>query len=376
MKRDTVPRQLLRLLQLLILGILYIVIKAAAKAPAIVDAVYSQKIYPPIRNVVSFATRNVPFSVAEAAAGIVIVVIAVLLVVRIITLLCLKKGAFVRLLSLIISVVLTASYLIVAFYVMWGFNYFRTPVAEKLDLPDREYSVEELEKLCYELAGHAVELREEVDEDENGVFTFDFGAVSKSIRTSYSDFGATRPSFKADVPVVKQLKFGDLFSRCSIAGIYVPFTEEPNVNSNEPALYKAFNAAHETAHYLGYAHEEDASFIAFLACMDSDDAALAYSTYMHALNHCANALAKADRKSYSALTAAYSDGMRKDFADYTEYYNKYSGTKTWEKSNELNDNYLKFNEQEKGVLSYEEDVALILRYFDSRRFFDAATSND
>lgn len=370
MRRDTVPRQLARLLQLLILPLLYIVIKAAAKAPAVVDAVYSQKIYPPIRNAVSFVTRAVPFSVAEAAAGIVIVLTAVLLVIRIISLLCLKKGAFVRFLSLIISLIITAGYLVLAFYVMWGFNLFRTPVAEKLDLPEREYSVEDLKKVCYDLCDHALTLRESVDEDENGVFTCDIDKVSESIRRAYVDFGATRPSFKADVPPVKQLKTSEWFTKCDIAGIYVFLTEEPNINVFNPKLYMPFDGAHETAHYLGWAHEEDANFIGFIVCKDSDDPALAYSSYMHALNHLGRALSKADKDAYKELTASYSDGMRADLSNYSEFYNKYSGTKTWETSDKINDSYLKFNEQEKGVLSYEEDVSLILRYYDSCRFFE------
>ena len=35
----------------------------------------------------------------------------------------------------------------------------------------------------------------------------------------------------------------------------------------------------------------------------------------------------------------------------------------------MNDSYLKFNDQPKGVASYEEDVLLILRLYDSERFF-------
>ena len=40
----------------------------------------------------------------------------------------------------------------------------------------------------------------------------------------------------------------------------------------------------------------------------------------------------------------------------------------------MNDSYLKFNGQEKGKLSYEEDVALIMRYYDSRGFFQPKAS--
>ena len=205
--------------------------------------------------------------------------------------------------------------------------------------------------------------------DENGVFTGDMTEMKESVRAAYTDFGETHPSFKANVPIVKPLGTSSLFSKSGIEGMFVFLTEEPCINSSIPFLGLHFAAAHETAHFIGFAREEDASFLAFLVLRDAADPAAAYSGYMHALTNCASALYRADKEKYSLLVASYSDGMKKDMAAYSEYYRPYANTKTWEASNKLNDKYLKANQQEKGVLSYEEDVALILRFYDSRKFF-------
>ena len=50
MKNNSLLHQLLRLPQLLILVVTYFLVRAASKAPAIVDAAYSNKVYPFIRN--------------------------------------------------------------------------------------------------------------------------------------------------------------------------------------------------------------------------------------------------------------------------------------------------------------------------------------
>ncbi|MBO4384620.1 MAG: DUF3810 domain-containing protein [Clostridia bacterium] len=369
MRRKSIPGQLLRLLHVLILLPVWLLIKAAKNAPEVVETFYSEKLYPVIRGAVSAVTRQFPFSVAEISLYLLAGLIAVLAVIRLIKLILLKKEAFIRFLSFIISLVLAASYLVFAFYAMWGFNYYRTPLSKRLDLPERRYTAEELYEVCTELAGKAAELREKVKVDTSGVFCGSFGEMKKNVADAYAKYGETHPSFKANVPEVKEVLASEYLSRCGISGIYIFLTEEPNVNTNEPFLYLPFSAAHETGHFMGYAREEEASFLAFLVLREASDPAAAYSGYMHALVNCGNALAAADAELYALLRSSYSVGMNADLSDYSEYYKKYADTKTWEKSNEMNDNYLKFNSQEKGVLSYNEDVALILRFYDSLGLF-------
>lgn len=376
MRRYTLHHQLFRLLHLLILPALYVLTRLAAGSPAAVESAYSNTVYPVIRNAISAVSRTMSFSIAEFLIISGIAAIVIFLIVRVVRAIFIRKAALIKLLSLIITYVLMASYLAFAFYVVWGFNYFRPDIGTRLDLPRREYSTGELEALCYELAGHAAELRASVDEDENGVFKFDIERMKDSVLDAVKGFGNARPSFQTDAPKVKSVYFSEFLSSCGISGIFIPFTEEPNINVHEPCLYIPFSAAHETSHYIGYAREEDANFLAFLITKDANDPALAYSGYMHALVNCANRLAASDREAYMALRETYTEGMKRDLADYSNYLMKYSQTKLRQTMDDLNDSYLKLNDQEKGVLSYEEDVALILRYYDSQRFFERQISVD
>lgn len=369
MKRNTIIGQLLRLPQLLIVPMTLILVSFAKKSAELVESIYSTGFYPIVRDVISKFTRIVPFSLAEISVYSCAILIAAFLFIKLIRLITLKKGALLGLVSFVITIALTAGYLLSAFYLLWGLNYYRLPAADKLDLPSREYSTAELESLCVELARNANELREQLDEDEDGVFTVSMSELRSSVVEAYKNFGTQKPSFKADVPTVKSIMLSETFSQLGITGIYVFLTEEPNINVNEPCLYLPHAAAHETAHFLGYAAEEDANFIAFLVCIASDSASLTYSGYVHALTHCGNALAKVDRDAYSRVYSTYTEGLKRDFRNYSEHYHKYADTEIMQASENLNDSYLKANDQEKGIASYEEDVALILRYYDSIGFF-------
>lgn len=362
--------QLLRLLWLLVVPITLYLTDLASKHPATVDLFYSQKVYPFIRDAVSAVTRHLPFSLVEFLIYAVAAFIVVMLIILILRLIKRKERAFIRLVSFLISIVLAAGFLFSAFYVMWGFNYYRTPVGEKLGLPDREYSKEELYSLCLELSEKAKACRENVIVDTSGIFCGDLSVMDPEVVKAYDSYGETHPMFKASVPPVKHALASEFLNKCGISGIYIFLTEEANINVKEPFLYMPFSAAHETAHYLGYAHEEAANFIAFLVCTASDSDMVAYSGYMHALVNCGNALAKADPELYRELWSTYSPGMTADLNDYSAHYEKYADTETYKASNDLNDSYLKFNDQDKGVLSYKEDVSLILRYYDSIGFFN------
>ena len=154
-------------------------------------------------------------------------------------------------------------------------------------------------------------------------------------------------------------------SSAGSAGIYIPYTAEANVNTDQPDLYIPASTAHETAHYFGFAREDEANFIAYYASMFSEDPALRYSAVMNALVCCGNALCEQDRELYIAMRERYTDGMNRDLTEYRNYLANSSGGKLEEISDKLNDTYLKHNGQTEGVDSYYQMTRLLLAYFES-----------
>jgi hypothetical protein len=66
---------------------------------------------------------------------------------------------------------------------------------------------------------------------------------------------------------------------------YNPFTGEAQLNTTIPRFLQPFIACHEVAHQLGYAKENEASFVGYLAAKGSGNALLQYSTYLDIFMH-------------------------------------------------------------------------------------------
>ena len=103
MRRDSIPRQLLRLPALLILPVTYGLIKLFQANPAMVDYVYVSKFYPFISRAIVGVFGKIPFSVFEISCYVILAAVVVFLVIRVLSLILLRKESLVRLISFIIS---------------------------------------------------------------------------------------------------------------------------------------------------------------------------------------------------------------------------------------------------------------------------------
>ena len=168
---------------------------------------------------------------------------------------------------------------------------------------------------------------------------------------------------KGSVRAIPFLMASEGMSWAGICGIFMPFTAEANVNTHQPSLLLLSSAAHENAHSLGFAREDEANFIAYLACISSEDSSIRYSGAMLALINCGNALYKSAPDKAAALRETYSDAVIRDIAAYNQYWEGYEG-EVEEAFDSINDSYLKFNLQENGVKSYGMMVDLMLAYYD------------
>ena len=256
MRRYSLIHQLLRLISLVILPITFILVKVCKSNPQLVDWLYSGKLYPKISSFIAAVTKGLPFSLAEYLLYALIILFAVTLIVRVIGLITFRKNSLMKLISLAITTALTAAYLLFFFYLLWGFNFYRTPIDKRLNLPERDYSKDELYALCIKLADDAAALRVGLPEDSNGVFTRDTNEIFTAVADTYKSYGAEHELFSRSPVKAKRVAWSNLLSRLNITGIFSCYTAEPNVNCEQPSLYTGFCSAHETAHYYGWAKED------------------------------------------------------------------------------------------------------------------------
>jgi hypothetical protein len=170
----------------------------------------------------------------------------------------------------------------------------------------------------------------------------------------------------------KPVYFSSLMSRLGLSGFYMPFTGEPNFNAAQPDFDLPYVIAHEQAHQRGFAHEDEASFIAFLVCVNSTNPYLRYSGYLHALNVIGASAASGDAEYYKSLFERIGEGPRKDLQARAAFWARYAGRARIVAAR-VNDSYLKANRIPSGTRSYSEDIALIIGYYLKRAQNDPAT---
>jgi hypothetical protein len=147
-----------------------------------------------------------------------------------------------------------------------------------------------------------------------------------------------------------------------ITGVYSFFTGEMNVCTAYPDFSTVFTAAHEMAHARGIAREDEANFIAFLACEGSEDPYIRYGGYMSLLQYVSNALYDTDPALYKQAFAQYSDTVRAELLAYNEVLRGYSGSFASQIAGAWNDAYLQGMGTE-GSISYDLVVRLAIGYF-------------
>lgn len=324
---------------------------------------YAVTIYPVYAQFFSAITGVFPFSVGEFCLIALVLFILAYLIHGVYKLIRHKEGRFVyfvRFLSVPVLIATCIAFLCVTNY---GTNHRRYSFAAVSGLTVRESSAKELYDVCAYLINEANTLRENLPEDENGVFqlsndVFLDADEAKSSFNSLHDTYSTLYTNGKPKPVL----FSEVMSYLDISGIYCPFTFEANVNVHMNDVLIPVTMCHELSHLSGYMREDEANFIAFLACLQSDDPEFRYSGVYLASVHAMNALLTVDSDLWNQADALKSDALRRDIRSNNAYWKQYE-TPVSEVSDRVNDAYLKANGQENGLRSYGRMVDLLLAYY-------------
>ncbi|MCI8468667.1 MAG: DUF3810 domain-containing protein [Eggerthellaceae bacterium] len=339
---------------------------AAARAnPDVIEALFSRGVYPWLSSAVALVPSLVGFSVAEWAA-LAFVVALVAYVGRGARRLVRAHGGrsrrwqAYRLATGLIGIV-GAVWL--AFMLLCGLNYYRHTFAEDAGFDVRPSSTEELIALCDELAAEADERRAQLGGVDPGAYAASRGGFEAYARRAVEAVGAladdypvlARPLYSPPKPVLAS----ELMSYADIAGMFFPWTVESNVNVDPPFHAQPATMAHELAHQCGFMREDEANFIAYLACGRSDDELVRYSGTMLALDYALGALAREDPQAAAAVREGLSEEVRADRRASAAFWAAYEGPVA-QVSHAANNAYLRANDQSDGTRSYGRMVDLLL----------------
>lgn len=363
-----------RIWLLLLFPIGYLALFFSKRSVFFAEEVMAKRVFKVFSVGISTLTGWIPFSLAEVTV-ILAALAAVTLMIMFLVALVKNKGR--RLLTFFTGVITAACIASVVYFgyaIGCGCNYYRVEIAEQCGLTVRQSSKEELYELCYELMEEASALRRELSvyEDEDGVFKLPYSVkkLGEEVRDAYKPLAKALPVLKGRYPVPKEIFFSRTFSRMELTGIFTCWTMEANVNTDICDYDIASTMAHELAHLRGFIREDEANFIACLACNASDSPIVRYSGKMMALVYCGNALAEQDMDLYVQLWQHYEPGIARDFEANNAYWEQFEDTIISETADKVNDTYLKANDQEDGVKSYGRVVDLLLADYRKRHHKD------
>lgn len=255
--------------------------------------------------------------------------------------------------------------LYLSFMLLFGYAYHVPSLTAYLPYQAEKHDVDTLVQVTEQLVSQLNDYGEKVERDSQGVVEFmDYEDQNEAINDSYKailrKYNLPYPGRLGRVKSAGYLSVP--MSYAGIGGFIFPFTAEATLSMDRVPTSLPFDMAHEQAHVLGVAPEDEAGFMAFLACYESGNADLAYSALLGSYVYASNAIYAADREAGQAISAKLSDNVRQDLKRQSEHYMQYE-TPVREISNTINDTYLQSNGQTDGVESYGLMVDMLISYF-------------
>ncbi|WP_310603278.1 DUF3810 domain-containing protein [Anaerosporobacter sp.] len=365
--RELLKKKRIWLLTLFPLGILILLV--VKHNEYIAEYWFARGIYRIFAQTWSFVTGMIPISIIE----IIICCspfLMIYLVFRVVRKLVVDKENRKKTIGCyIINVLCVISTGYFLFMVFCGANYYRYPFSKECDLTVETYSIEELYGLCEELALKANDLRAQITSvDEDGIFKLSASdyEIAKQAKKVMTELGETYDSLSGYYNTPKPIFASRLMSYTDTTGIFVTVTMEANVNVDVADYGIPVTMCHELAHEKGYMREDEANYIAYLACVNSDNLEFQYSGTMDALSYATSQLYDNDVELYKQIRAMYSEEVLADRLASSAYWKKYHNDIVSSVSSKINDAYLKANNQTNGEQSYGEVVDLMLAEYRKR----------
>lgn len=208
---------------------------------------------------------------------------------------------------------------------LYGLNAYAGPIEDDIRLDMVDYTQTELEAATIFYRDMANDLSEQVGRDEEGLVSFsEFAALAEQTGDGYRKLTREHSYsvFGGDYTPVKELGWAGIYSALGKTGVTVALTGEAAVNPNIPDQGIPFAMAHEMAHRLCIARDEEANFSAFLACAENESVEYQYSGYFMAYRFCIAALESVDEAAAEAISEGCTEALLADIEGYDRYFDE------------------------------------------------------
>ncbi len=264
--------------------------------------------------------------------------------------------------------------------------YHASPIFGQYTEEENEYSLTELISLYNMAAERCNSLAEVIERDGSGMALYKGrGAAEDTLRDMADEarelmraLGETYPRLQGYYPRPKPLRFSDFMCQQHMQGYYFPFSMEANYNDVMYILNIPSSMCHELAHLRGYIYEDEANFIGYLACLQSEDDFFRYAGYLSVLTYLNNDLYRAWKDNPEAFREAAAEIQPVTVDDRVWEDNIFVTQEEWDRINgkalidteivdkaadAFIDTNLKVNGVAEGKKSYSKVVRLLLQYY-------------
>ena len=299
--------------------------------PSFIDDYYVRIIFNNLIKINSFLFSKIEIPIGEIIY-IVIIILYIYLFVKVISF---KLSDFLNLVAF-------SSILYFLFYFLWGLNYFKPSLVDKLNIKSEyEFNVldETINRVIFEINKESSFISEDINKSD----------IFNLINTTASN--------------IKKSIIPDIFLYQKVSGHYIPFTSEAIFVDKIPLVDMPIVILHEQAHQSGYANEGEASFIAFSKAINDNEPYIRYSGYFYALINLLNEISKKNSDKLDNYITKLDEKVISDIKKVQNFWSKYSNSFLDKAQNYIYDLYLKSNNQEAGIMTYGEVSLYIIYYY-------------
>ncbi|WP_273272843.1 DUF3810 domain-containing protein [Maribacter polysiphoniae] len=332
-----------------------ILVKWLGNHPDVIESYYSRGVYLWISGFFRILYGWIPFSVGD-----ILYFTLSLLAIRYVYRHWLEIKTYPLLFLRNIVFILSIAYF--TFHLLWGFNYYREPIAKRFGLEDR-HTEKELLTLTEALIHKTNALQYSITKDTALAVEVPYTQKEIFDKTliGYENLQNTYPFLAYKHPSIKTSLFSTGLSYMGYGGYLNPFTHEGQVNGRLPNFRFPVVAGHEIGHQVGYSAENETNFIGYLATLNNPDRYFQYTAYAYALTYCLSDLRRNDEAKFKELYSLINAGTRKNFEEMAHFWQSFENPMEPIFKSIFN-SFLKANNQTQGIKSYNAVVSLMVTY--------------
>ncbi|MFQ5738916.1 MAG: DUF3810 domain-containing protein [Acidobacteriota bacterium] len=361
-----------RLLSLTLSMFLLLLMWLLSRSAWWVESVYAGLVFPLAARILARLSSPFPFSLAETLAALFAAWLLWATTRAVVTILRHGRRSAEVLIRATLGLAAGVGPVLVLGYLLWGLNYARADLVQRLNWQkyerhqDAAEDLEELSRLCSQVITRTnlsyVKANGSRDQGYPSKVNLTGGqidaAIDEGFRVARGKLGLS-PSLDVSLGPAKPVFSSVLLSYLGIAGFYFPWTGEANYNRLLPDSERCHVIAHEKAHQRALASEEEAGFMGFLACVLSPDLYVRYSGYFFAQGQLVSQLARLDPSKARQLLGERLPGVERDVKAVRDYWRRFQGAGT-KLGATVNDSYLKLHGVEGGIDSYSRTSRLLI----------------